>query len=284
LVQAGYRALTIPTSNVADPKLAIASGFETVWVANYDARFEPATRSPFTQRYVPSEQTLPIALAAARDTPHPICLWLHVMETHYPFHLAGDADKGATTGQPRFHQSVRETAHRLAVFVRQWKSLRDRPAVIAVFGDHGEEFGEHGGHHHASTVYAEQVRVTFALSGPGIIDGRHDMPVSIASMPATVIDLLGLSVPTSMTEPSLLSALSGEAAWPTLSVSELHVDTERVYGYTAAHHRYVWDPIHRLEQLFDSERDPTDQHDISATDPQTLHRMRQLARAWDEAH
>lgn len=284
LVKAGYRALTVPTSNVADPRIGIASGFEHVWVANHDARFEPATRSPFTQRYVPSEQIVPIALSAARETRHPLCVWLHVMETHYPFHLAPATDAGLRPGSARFHQSVKETAHRFTFFLRQWKALRGRAPIIAVFGDHGEEFGEHGGDHHASTVYAEQVRVTFVLAGPEVPPGRYDAPVSIGSIPATVLDLLGLTVARSMTEPSLLPLMLSEAQWPPLAVSEAQLGTERVFGYTGTKHRYVWDPIHRLEQLFDSQMDPLDQRDVALSQPEALTTMRRMARAWDETH
>ena len=46
--------------------------------------------------------------------------------------------------------------------------------------DHGEEFGEHGGRYHGTTVYDEQVRVPLVVVGPGVragqrvADGRAD--------------------------------------------------------------------------------------------------------------
>ena len=40
-------------------------------------------------------------------------------------------------------------------------------AVIIVTADHGEEFGEHGGRYHGTTVYEEQVRVPLVVVGPG---------------------------------------------------------------------------------------------------------------------
>ncbi len=40
-------------------------------------------------------------------------------------------------------------------------------AVIVVTADHGEEFGDHGGRYHGTTVYEEQVRVPLVVVGPG---------------------------------------------------------------------------------------------------------------------
>ena len=57
---------------------------------------------------------------------------------------------------------------------------RGRGAVVIVTADHGEEFGEHGGRYHGTTVYEEQVRVPLVVVGPGrrararVDDGRAD--------------------------------------------------------------------------------------------------------------
>ena len=53
-------------------------------------------------------------------------------------------------------------------------SGRARPgAVVIVTADHGEEFGEHGGRYHGTTVYEEQVRVPLVVVGPGVRAGQR---------------------------------------------------------------------------------------------------------------
>jgi arylsulfatase A-like enzyme len=155
---------------------------------------------------------------------------------------------------------------------------------VAVFGDHGEEFGEHGGRFHCSSVHAEQVRVVFWLAGAGIPVGRFDQPVSTAALPATVLEALALPPAPTMIVPSLLPALRGTAPFPELAVSELRYEYRQSVGYTGARYRLVHDPVNRIEMLFDAERDPLEQHDLARERPVELERMRALARRWDERH
>ena len=60
--------------------------------------------------------------------------------------------------------------------------------------DHGEEFGEHGGHYHGTSVYEEQVHVPLIVSVPGTLTARR------IAEPVQTIDLLptlpgGLDIP-----------------------------------------------------------------------------------------
>jgi hypothetical protein len=284
LLKAGYRTLTVPTSNIAEPRIGVLSGFDSIWVANFDARSRLPERSPFTQRYVSAEEAIPIVLQAARETPGPLCVWLHTMETHSAYHVRAETDAAAGPPFERYRQAVRESDVRLAELVREFIRIRGKRPVVAVFGDHGEEFGEHGGKYHATTVYAEQVRVALLLAGPGVPAGRHDAPVTTTALPTTLLDLLGIEAPASMIEASWLAPLQGAAAWPTLAVSEVFLDAMHVTGYTSSRYRYLHDRAHDVELLFDSQRDPFEQRDIAATHPEALAGMRSLASAWDDAH
>ena len=46
-------------------------------------------------------------------------------------------------------------------------------AIVVVSADHGEEFGDHGGRYHGTTVYEEQVRVPLVVVAPGVAAERH---------------------------------------------------------------------------------------------------------------
>jgi arylsulfatase A-like enzyme len=154
---------------------------------------------------------------------------------------------------------------------------------VAVFGDHGEEFGEHAGRAHGSTVFAEQVRVAMLLAGPGLTPGPSNAPATTASIPATVLDLLGIRAAPTMTEPSLVPILAADAPAPAIVVSEAHSNRSFV-GYTGERLRLVTDPVFDIDMLFDSDADPLEQHDLAAARPADLLRMRRLAREWDETH
>ncbi len=283
LQRAGYRAITVPTSHVGDPRTGVQSGFESIWVANYDARMREPTRPPHTQTYVSAGEVLPVVLEAARDTKTPLCAWVHLMEPHAPYRLRDPAQCDRTKPSQCYAAAVRQSAQTLAHFLRTFTRIRGRAPLVAVFGDHGEEFGEHGGDFHGSSVHAEQVRVGFLLAVPGLSPARIDAPVSTASLPATVLELLGLEVPRTMTEPSLVGSLAGTYAWPDVAASELRIGPRFMTAYTGRTHRYLHDPAHGVELLFDIARDPHEQTDVKH-DALALDRMRKLARRWDAAN
>jgi hypothetical protein len=284
LVNAGYRAVTVPTSHVGDPRTGVQSGFDSVWAANYDARHKQPARSPYAHGYVPADEVLAVAMDAARATKGPLCVWAHLMEPHAPYTVREPGSCDRSVAGDCFRAAVRDTAQRLAGLVRDFTRVRGRAPIVAVFGDHGEEFGEHGGDFHASSVHAEQVRVALLLAADGVLPaGQVDAPVSLAALPATLLELLGIDVPRSMTESSLLGPIAGQAAWPELAVSELPAGARRLVAYTGRRYRYLNDPVHAVELLFDMQEDPYERRDLSEEEPDALASMRSLARAWDEA-
>ena len=67
--------------------------------------------------------------------------------------------------------------------------------VVVVTADHGEEFGEHGGFGHGQRLNSEVVRVPLMIVAPGSVPPGKIVadPVSLRDLPATILDLVGLS-------------------------------------------------------------------------------------------
>ena len=61
--------------------------------------------------------------------------------------------------------------------------------------DHGEEFDEHGGRYHGSTLFDEQVRVPLIIAVPGLAPRVVQSPVELVDVAPTVLGLLDLPVP-----------------------------------------------------------------------------------------
>ncbi len=276
LVRTGYRAISVRTDRYVDPSLGPTAGFETLWLTGRPAAAQRAFPGTHSMR---AHEALALVEEAARATPGPLCVFLHLMDTHYPYRW-GEGGSGPTdrAGQRR---SVRDLDGRLARFLRDFVRVRGRTPVIVVAGDHGEAFGEHRATTHSSSVYAEQVRVVFLVADPGIGVGSHDAPVSTASIAPTVLDLVGVTPPASMTEPSLVDPLARGGSWPSVAVSEVRSAGWRAIGYTGPRYRLIVDPVHRTEQLFDTDRDPTERRDLSDDHPGLLREMQRLARAWE---
>jgi arylsulfatase A-like enzyme len=86
-------------------------------------------------------------------------------------------------------------------------------AWIAVVGDHGEEFFEHGSWGHRQTLYDEQLRIPFLLVPPvdaGFEPGRNRELVSLSDLLPTVLEALGLPASEHVRGRSLLPVLRGE--------------------------------------------------------------------------
>jgi arylsulfatase A-like enzyme len=89
------------------------------------------------------------------------------------------------------------------------KGLMDRTTLI-VFSDHGEAFGEHGLHHHASSLYDELLRVPLLFVLPKGQAQKVDEPVSLMDVAPTILDLMGAETPGVYMGQSLVPFLRGE--------------------------------------------------------------------------
>jgi arylsulfatase A-like enzyme len=61
------------------------------------------------------------------------------------------------------------------------------PTVIAIVGDHGEQFGAHGLGSHGNSIYAQLIHVPLVLKVPGQGPGRVSDPVSITDLYLTLL-------------------------------------------------------------------------------------------------
>src|SRR6202030_56676 len=90
------------------------------------------------------------------------------------------------------------------------RQLLDRTIVVVV-GDHGESLGEHGERTHGLFVYEGVTRVPLIIRAPSSrMRGRRvaDVVRSVDVMP-TVLELLGIPVPSSVAGTSLAARMPG---------------------------------------------------------------------------
>ena len=104
----------------------------------------------------------------------------------------------------------------------------DRNTIVVVTSDHGESFREHGLVTHGTSLYRELIHVPLVVWWPGHVPAgqKIDRPVSTASLPATVLDLIGSDSPSDYPIPSLATLWKQPSAvtdWPD-PVSEMAQD------------------------------------------------------------
>ena len=135
------------------------------------------------------------------STDRPYFLWVHMMDPHVPY-LASREHRQLGLGTMlyanyRFWRQDKESAFDPALHdrlltayddsVRYTDAFLERlrgdlDAVVAVHGDHGEAFGEHGTYGHEPYLYEENVHVPLVVDG--LASRTVSDPVSLASLPA----------------------------------------------------------------------------------------------------
>ncbi|MDP9002734.1 MAG: sulfatase-like hydrolase/transferase [Myxococcota bacterium] len=141
----------------------------------------------------------------------PLFLWVHFFEPHEPYETHPDHIFPAS-GAPDVDAYDSEIAAADDGIGRLLRLIRRRRpgAVFVVTADHGEEFGEHGGHYHGTTVYEEQVRVPLVVAGPGVRrGGRVGTVVQTIDLLPTALSALGIPRPPRIRGRDLGSLLAG---------------------------------------------------------------------------
>jgi hypothetical protein len=129
-------------------------------------------------------------------------LVVHHANTHFPYRQPREGRASTDDTRERYRASVARNDALVADLVRRIRATEaGRRAVIVYTSDHGEAFGEHGGHYHSFDLYAEQLDVPLWIDAPPgslapeVVERLHreaaTRPVVVSDVAATVVDLLG---------------------------------------------------------------------------------------------
>lgn len=148
-------------------------------------------------------------LAWIRDAPEPYFVWVLLMDTHDPYLVPGEYR--SQSRRAMYHANYRlwrqgheppfsQQTHRRLVrayddsiqyadeFLNRIAEEAPGDPLIAVHGDHGEAFGEHGTYGHHARLYEENVHVPFVVAeGP---DKKIAEPVSLRDLPSLLSDIV----------------------------------------------------------------------------------------------
>src|SRR5260370_28554929 len=134
---------------------------------------------------------------AAAPPDRPLFLWVHFFEPHEPYvsDRAHVFTGGPSPDMDAYDGEIATADEGVGRIVRLMGERRPG-AVVLVTADHGEEFGEHGGRYHGTTVYEEQVRVPLVVVAPGVRRGdRIETVVQTIDLLPTALSALGIPRP-----------------------------------------------------------------------------------------
>jgi arylsulfatase A-like enzyme len=156
--------------------------------------------------------------------------------------------------------------------------------VVAVAGDHGEEFFERGTWHHAwNQLHAEGIGVPLIIRAPGIESGRVSGSVSLMDLAPTFLDFAGIAPAPTMMGRSLRPAMQDKA------VANQPVITEMMGHIGGAVYRLAirdgdWKYIYDIEnpqksELYRVSDDPLELVDLRADFPEVFRRFEAMRLA-----
>jgi hypothetical protein len=215
---------------------------------------------------------------APRD--RPLFVWVHLFGPHEPYeahpeHPFGERDID------RYDSEIAAADATLGRIQAAFVAARPHSAVV-VTADHGEEFGDHGGRYHGTTVYEEQVRVPLVVSAPGLVKpARIDEPVQLVDLLPTVLAGLDIPRPPRLRGRDLGPLLAGAA---TGSPGFAYAETDDQAMLARASLRLLCARRVGACQLFDLATDPEERNDIAATHGSDRDQLRAALRDIGASH
>ena len=167
--------------------------------------------------------------------------------------------------------------------------------LVIVTSDHGEHFQERGFSGHGASVYRREIHVPLLIFPPGEIPGRRVVtrPVSLRQLPATIVDMLGITDRSPFPGNSLASLFRSEPGAASSTVEpilsevghqstippspEIPSSLSHVHAITLEREVYIRNG-HGEEELYDRLTDPeeSDNRIDDLEDPQALDPFRKL--------
>ena len=148
--------------------------------------------------------------------------------------------------------------------------------MVAVTADHGEEFGDHGGAYHGTSLFDEQSRVPLLLAVPGLAPGRVPTAVSTIDLLPTFVGLTDLPWAAPMDGATLAGLTSAATAPPRTAFAEL----EGLKMAVAGRYKLLCDMSRDFCQLFNLVADPAERRDLSLRLPGIKAPMLATLRRW----
>ncbi len=148
-------------------------------------------------------------------------IWLHFMEVHGPY--PNQSGPFGNNPSKQYNDALRLVDEELGALFDRARSDGDLDdTAIVIHGDHGEEFGEHGGRYHGSTLFEESIHVPLLLHLPGQETGHHtDDVTGLINLTPTLLDCLEIESPTTLQGESLLPIMAGEGATAGFALAQL---------------------------------------------------------------
>ena len=217
---------------------------------------------------------------ASAPTDKRLFTWVHLFAPHEPYENHPEFPFG-DRDIDRYDSEIRYADETVGALVAAFRARKPNSVVI-VTADHGEEFGEHGGHYHGTSVYEEQVRVPLIVSAPGALAPRRIAePVQTIDLLPTMLTALDIPKPPRVRGRDLGALLAGHRPeGKGLALAETEEQTLLAEGTL----RLVCARKLGACQLFDLATDPGEMRDIAADQGRAFGELRARLKELGASH
>ncbi len=275
LQERGYRTAAVISAFVLDRRFGLAQGFQ-----HYadDLTTDGRTQAFGYRERLAEDTNRHVQAWLDQHGRERFFLWVHYFDPHFPYAPPKPfADRHA--GRPydgEIAYADAQLGQLLAAIDRM--GVRDRTLVVVV-GDHGEALGEHQELTHGLLVYDATLLVPMIFSGPsplpqGVVLNRQ---VGLIDVMPTVLDMLGVPIPTGLDGTSLLQplpegprAIYVESLWPKV----MH-NWSPLAGIRRDDVKFIHAP---RPELYDLQADPNELNNLFAQRPELAAELHQQLR------
>jgi arylsulfatase A-like enzyme/Flp pilus assembly protein TadD len=261
----GYSTAAFLGAPVLDSRFGLNQGFNT-YFDHFKLAGAEEVRLDALKR--PGDKVVDEALKwLSQHPPQPLFLWVHLYDAHSPYRPPAPYAQ-RYRGRPYDGEIAFADAQvgRLIAALRR-EGLLDKSVVVLV-SDHGESLGEHGEKTHGFFIYNSTLRVVCIIRIPGDVPRVVPDEVSLVDVMPTVLQGLGIPVPSGAQGRSLLSLVEGRAgqgesnlyaeSYPPL----LHFGWNSLRSVQARGWKYIETT---RPELYDTRTDPKELHNLYFT-------------------
>jgi arylsulfatase len=184
--------------------------------------------------------------------------------------LEGETLRAAQAG---YFGLIEHLDDQISSLIRDFRARSEkagRPWVIVFTADHGEMLGDHG-YFRKCEPFESSANIPFIICGspslgfrPGL---RIKRPVCLEDVMPTLLSLAGAKCPAYVDGVNLVPVLQGKESWIRdwfhFEHSPCYSKEQAYQALTDGHFKYIWRPLNGRELLFDLEKDPREEHDLS---------------------
>lgn len=233
-----------------------------------------------------SQQQTDKALAfVARHAAARWFLWVHYYDPHYAYEPHTEVPSFGSDRVALYDGELRFTDHHIGRLLDDLRTrgLYDR-TVIALTGDHGEGFGEHGVELHGYHLYAPQTQVPLVIRVPGLPPRRAATPAGHIDLLPTLVNLAGGAPSPDMMGRSLVDVIAGTDTPRTVFQQLSYEGNHEMRGGADAQCHVIYNVSPDTSwEVYRIDRDPLETRDLADDDDACAATRRAVATWFDSA-